>query len=178
MDNTVAIAIVGAVVAVITLCVPLIAARQANKAATEREAAKNRRDDELEARLLAATRAVKHQAEEAARLLADNTAKSAKSTVEIKSQLKQVHILVNSAYTEAVRARLDAVRSQLVFMLKFDALKRSENHTPSDEETEAIVTTQFEIGRLENQLAERIKATEAVTQEQLTKGVAEAISFR
>jgi hypothetical protein len=91
------------------------------------------------------------------------------ATLEVKNQvvetaatqsakLDQIHVLVNSNMTAAMKSELDAKREVLVVMEELIALKRKNGLEPSPETLGQLEATRNKIQELEAQLADRLKS--------------------
>lgn len=137
-----------------------------------------RRQDEVAAKVdrAAAQAAVTQQAnirrtDEVARV-------AAAAAAEQRSQLKQIHTLVNSDMTAARQGELDQTRATLVMLKKIVAMDARDGRPPQAEDVAAIGATESRIKELQAILADRLvqmKAVEAEIRDAATaKSVEEA----
>lgn len=107
--------------------------------------------------------AVKQQAEEAAALLlAANervASQSAEASEATHRQLQQIHVLVNSNMTAAMRSELDARKAQLTMTLEVVDLKEKQGMEPTAEALAEIASMRAKIAELESTLGDRIIQT-------------------
>lgn len=115
-------------------------------------------------------------AAEAAKLLLENQQSTLARTDEVarvaaatatdhQSQLKQIHILVNSDMTAARQGELDQTRITLVMLKKIVAMNVRDNRPPNAEDLTAILTTEARINELQAILADRLVQTKAIEAE-------------
>lgn len=142
------------IVAVAAMAGPLLLARQ-----------QNRRQDIVAARLLANQTKVADKAAEAAALLLEANERVARQTAEADSatqgQLREIHGLVNSNLTAAMRAEYEAVAQQLVVMRELAALRAEVGQEPSMEARSAIQSIEARVAELHANLGDRLEATRA-----------------
>jgi hypothetical protein len=172
MDPTVEIAIIGSLSVTAAALSPIVQARIANRQ-RQRERDEDRADrKEVAAKVDAAA----DQAREAARLLSDaqqvtisktdEVATEAKAaTAETRSQLKQIHTLVNSDMTAARQGELDQVRLNLTTLRKVVLLGAEMGRPPADEDSVAIETAEARIKELEGILADRLSQMRVIEAE-------------
>lgn len=184
MDPSVEIAIIGAMSVVAAAFSPLLQVRINNRQ-RQRERAEDRADRlEVAQKVDNAAReakAVASQAAKAAILLleaqkvaiekTDQVAAAAEAvaavavaaTAETKSQLNQIHTLVNSNMTAAQQGELDQTRVTLVMLRKIVVMAATAGRDPSSEELDLIDRTERRVSELEHILADRM------TQQQLVE---------
>lgn len=99
------------------------------------------------------------QAAEAARLLLAANEQAARQAAAQNDKLDEIHTLVNSNLTEAVRGQLTATIGQVV------ALRRALGENPTDEELAEITAVQDHVTALTMSLHQRDEQTRAAVDE-------------
>lgn len=152
---------VALIVAVAAMAGPLLLARQQNKR-QDQIAAQAAKAAEL---LKADNKRVADQAAEAARLLlAANervAAQTAMADRATQGQLREIHGLVNSNLTAAMRAEYEAVVQQQVVMQELVDLRAEIGREPSEEALTAISAIKTRVAELGANLNDRLEATKA-----------------
>lgn len=116
---------------------------RANRMAIAKEERDNARQDEVQRKADAATRAT------LARL----------RTVEDTTTI--THALVNSDKTASMKARLDGARVNLALMREVLSLKKAQGHAPTDESLIAIADLEQQIQTLHTDIEERLSQQKA-----------------
>lgn len=133
---------------------------EADIAAAVRKAEKEeewRRSDLLEKRAADRAAAVAKRGEETAALLISTTANVGNLAGIINGKLDEVHALVNSSYTAALQAALEAVQAKLVVLLDSTSFKREHNMVVSPETTADIAATKTKMEELSAAITERMR---------------------
>ena len=172
------IALIVAIPTVLTSAIlPLVLNIVTARARTAEKIADNKRQDELTTRTENAAKDVAIQAREAARLLVLNTSKVAEVAKETgdkivvaakvtNDKLDVLHTLVNSQYTAALQAELDATMRELVMVHEVIDLKRAQGQQPSEMSQATIAATEAKIAALHTTLDERAKQAKVVETQQ------------
>jgi type II secretory pathway pseudopilin PulG len=100
--------------------------------------------------------AVAQKAAEAAKLLLAANERVAANAVQTMSKLDDIHTLVNSNLTTAMRAELDATTRELAVMSELIDLKRASGHEPSVDAMAAIKATKAKVSELSAVLKDRL----------------------
>jgi len=147
MDNTLAIALSATAAGVLS---PLMLSWLNNRHLREAEERRDKRQDEVAERALAAAEKAEAKTDEVARLLAESNVQAAEVARAHGDQLVQIHTLVNSNMTAEMQRGLTSHKSLLAVLIKF---------TP--EESQQIEDVTKLIAELEAQLVDRFKQTQA-----------------
>lgn len=162
------LAVIVAVPAIIATVVPLIIRRMDSKAraaekvqdakasADEREQ-KWARDDRVEERMKQTAAAVTARAEETARLLVTSNQRLARASDMTNDKLDGIHGLVNSNYTAAMQAELDARQESLASLREIIELKKAAGKEPNAATLHAIAVAENRVTELKANLEVRAK---------------------
>lgn len=107
-----------------------------------------------------------HQADAAAKLLAENTAKVAESAKITSDKLDVIHLLVNSNMTAAMQAEFDATTRELAMMHEVVELKKATGQQPSVLALAAIDATNARLIELRATLDDRLRQAKVVDKQQ------------
>ncbi len=110
------------------------------------------------------------KADEAARLLLAANERVAKTAAVTNGKLDQIHTLVNSNMTAAMKAELEATIEKLKLMRKIVARDKAENIKVLPEALEAIRSVEAKIGELTASLNDRLKQTQLADQKLVPLG--------
>lgn len=133
---------------------------EAKIAAEERAAEKKaewERADLLEARATERAAMVAKRAEETSQLLVGATINVRDLATAINGKVDDVHALVNSSYTAALQAALEAVQAKLVVLLDSVAFKREHKLEVAPEISTDIAATRTKMEELSAAIAERMR---------------------
>ena len=103
---------------------------------------------------------VAERAKQTARLLVENNERVARTSKETNLKLDQIHTLVNSNMTAAMRAELEATIQKLKLMREIVARDKADNITVLPEALRAIKDVEMKIGELTATLNDRLRQTE------------------
>jgi hypothetical protein len=115
------------------------------------------------------------KAREAAELLVESNRHVAESSAKIQTQLGQIHVLVNSNMTTAMKNELAARKDSYALLNEAVDLKRAAGAEPSITTLDQISIAGVQIAELEAQLADRLKTERIVAQAQALDTAAPAL---
>jgi len=107
---------------------------------------------------------VARKAEEAARLLLAANERVAKTAAVTNGKLDQIHTLVNSNMTAAMRETLSATIEKLALMREIVARDKADNIKILPEALQAIRDVEIKIGELTSTLNDRLRQTQLADQ--------------
>ena len=132
-----------------SLISPTILAYFTNRARRADKKLDWQREDEVAAR-----------AKRTAELLVENNERVAKTAKETNLKLDQIHTLVNSNMTAAMRAELEATIQKLQLMREIVARDKADNIKVLPEALKAIADVEIKIGELTATLNDRLRQTQ------------------
>jgi hypothetical protein len=145
-------------VALITIAIPAIAAPIIAAVVSSRsKKAEWARADLLEQRQVERAALVAQRAEETSRLLIASSTSMRDIALTIDGKVDEVHALVNSSYTAALQAALEAVQAKLVVLLDSSAFKKEHSMEVSAGMIADITATQTKMDELSTAIQERLK---------------------
>ena len=103
---------------------------------------------------------VAERAKKTAELLVENNERVARTSKETNLKLDQIHTLVNSNMTAAMRAELEATIQKLKLMREIVARDKADNIKVLPEALRAIKDVELKIGELTATLNDRLRQTE------------------
>lgn len=183
MDNTVIITLItiGVPAFLVSLVSPIvIAVIQAKNKRLEAELAVKlhqaereeewRREDILEKRATERAELVARYAVETSEKLISATVEVRDLSNNINGKVDEVHALVNSSYTAALQAALEAVQAKLVVLLDSTAFKVEHKMEVSPEITADIIATKIKMQELSDAIGERMRQ-DALAKEAKAKSI-------